>query len=231
MLLTDHYCRLFGFADLAIIDLLEGCHSVIDLGCGVGRTLDVLCSKGLNVVGIDGMQQMIDVAAKRLEKWGDRARLICDDFVSHRFNDESADAVLCFGNTLSMVLCAKARETLFHNVARALHRGGIFVFYVKNDCDCRDQARVDRIATEDGTLTMDVFIDENRNQGTRSYLLDIAHMRRRERHIFVTALLDADDLKAEVCKAGLRHKSIYGDLSLNDFSSLSEWQVHVYRKE
>ncbi len=50
----------------------ESGNSVLDIGCGTGRSLEPLLNRGLNLTGVDPSPYMLDIASQRL---GDRADL------------------------------------------------------------------------------------------------------------------------------------------------------------
>lgn len=50
----------------------EHCSTVLDIGCGTGRSLEFLLNRDLNLTGIDPSPYMLDIAKERL---GDRAEL------------------------------------------------------------------------------------------------------------------------------------------------------------
>jgi ubiquinone/menaquinone biosynthesis C-methylase UbiE len=45
---------------------LSGCHAVLDVGCGTGALCSVFRRRGLAVTGVDPVQRMLDVAARKL---------------------------------------------------------------------------------------------------------------------------------------------------------------------
>jgi SAM-dependent methyltransferase len=55
---------------------------VLDVGCGSGRIGEFVLEAGAgDYVGVDFSEPMIDLARQRLDRFGDRARLIVDDFL------------------------------------------------------------------------------------------------------------------------------------------------------
>lgn len=83
---------------------LEACHpvegkTVLDIGCGSGLYVAALAQRGAReVVGVDGAENMLRLAAERAARSGagDRCRFVCGDFPSLRF-DSSFDHVLAVG--------------------------------------------------------------------------------------------------------------------------------------
>ena len=70
---------------------------VLDVGCGSGRIGEFAIDAGAShYVGIDFSEPMIELARERLARFGDRARLITDDFLTAEI-DGSFDVVLALG--------------------------------------------------------------------------------------------------------------------------------------
>jgi len=60
-----------------------GAPRVLDVGCGSGRVAEGLLDAGASsYVGCDFSEPMLDLARARLDRFGDRARLVKGDFVS-----------------------------------------------------------------------------------------------------------------------------------------------------
>jgi SAM-dependent methyltransferase len=56
---------------------------VLDVGCGSGRIGEFVLEAGApHYVGVDFSEPMIDLARQRLDQFGDRTRLIVDDFLT-----------------------------------------------------------------------------------------------------------------------------------------------------
>lgn len=83
---------------------LEACHpadgkTILDVGCGSGQYVIALAQRGTReVVGVDGAENMLRLAAERAVRSGvgDRCRFVCGDFLSQRF-DCSFDHVIAVG--------------------------------------------------------------------------------------------------------------------------------------
>lgn len=83
---------------------LEACHpvdgkTVLDVGCGSGQYVVAFAQRGAReVVGLDGAQNMLGLAAERAFRSGvdDRCRFVCGDFLAQRF-DRTFDHVIAVG--------------------------------------------------------------------------------------------------------------------------------------
>src|SRR5688572_28401401 len=83
---------------LPVLDRLAllGDETVLDAGCGSGRVpvlLLELVPRG-RVVAVAGSPSMIEQAGRRLERYGERVRLVQADFQAPLPLDEQVDAVL-----------------------------------------------------------------------------------------------------------------------------------------
>jgi len=78
-----------------ILGNLSDIESCLDIGCGPGWFSEKLVQMGLEVLGVDGRQQLVEVAAKRVP----RARFKVLDITSTEaaFLIAPADIVFCFG--------------------------------------------------------------------------------------------------------------------------------------
>ena len=71
--------------------------AVLDVGCGSGRIGEFALEAGAGAyVGIDFSEPMIELARRRLARFGDNVMLITDDFLAAEF-DRRFDVVLALG--------------------------------------------------------------------------------------------------------------------------------------
>ncbi len=79
----------------------EGIKSVLDVGCGTGPVCLELSDWGLDSVGIDLSQEMVEIANGKAEARGSHARFIQADMLDLSGVKGRFDGVLCLGNTLA----------------------------------------------------------------------------------------------------------------------------------
>jgi SAM-dependent methyltransferase len=71
--------------------------SVLDVGCGSGRIGEFVLEAGTSrYLGVDFSEPMIELARERLARFGDRARLVAEDFLTAPV-DDAFDVVLALG--------------------------------------------------------------------------------------------------------------------------------------
>ena len=101
---------------MAVCDELEGCHTVIDAGCGEGYYSNIIAQRGHGVYGFDLSKHACDKAAKRAKALGTDAFFGVSSVVSLPVANESVDAVV------SLFAPIAEREFL-----RVLRPGGLLV--------------------------------------------------------------------------------------------------------
>ena len=136
-------------------DTFSGCgpsqpETILDLGCGSGRTAIPLAERGYRVIGIDLSQAMLEVLQAKLQarqtkaeqSQGDRdtegqrpirihtlrANLVELDGIA----DQSADHAVCLFSTLGMIQGRPNRRRMLAQVARIVRPGGQLVVHVHN---------------------------------------------------------------------------------------------------
>ena len=101
---------------------------VLDLGCGAGRTSIALAELGLEVVGIDISQVMIQVARDQAR----RAQVEVDfqvlDARRLKFSPDSFDVVLYSYNGIELVPGMAGKHAVMKETLRVLKPGGLFIF-------------------------------------------------------------------------------------------------------
>jgi SAM-dependent methyltransferase len=117
--------------------------TILDYGCGYGRTLTELSTAGFtNVVGVDFSEAML----ARARVAASRAGLVRNDGHSFPFKNECFDAVLLFA-VLTCIPDDDEQRVLFAEVKRVLRPGGLIYLsdLLLND-DARNRERYQRFA-------------------------------------------------------------------------------------
>ncbi len=100
--------------------------TVLDIGCGTGRTTGPLCEMGIDAIGIDFSSAMI---AKARQTHPSVNFMRCDAKDLSPFPNESADGILFSLNGLAL-LTPNEKETALKEFFRVLKPGGAFVFCI-----------------------------------------------------------------------------------------------------
>lgn len=82
-------CILKAFAELS-----AGA-TILDAPCGTGRLAEVLLDAGYRVIGVDISSAMLEVASRKLERFGDRFQAKLGDLQELAIDEGCFDAVLC----------------------------------------------------------------------------------------------------------------------------------------
>ena len=98
---------------------------VLEIGCGRGVGMEILLSlEADHVTGFDLDQRMVALAARRLAKYGDRARVFVGDAEAIDAPDDSFDAVVDYG----VIHHIPHWQQTLKEIARVLKPGGTFYF-------------------------------------------------------------------------------------------------------
>jgi SAM-dependent methyltransferase len=97
--------------------------AILDLCCGDGRIAAMLWRRGFRVTGLDGSEQMLECARRRVPDAEFRLGDARDFHFSRRF-----DAVVSTFDSLNHVMTTAGLNKVFMNVRQCLKRGRIFLF-------------------------------------------------------------------------------------------------------
>ena len=121
--------------------------SAVDLACGTGSVALLLARDGLRVVGVDLSEEMLTVAAQRVQETDVFVQYTCQPLQQMRL-PRGVDLAVCALDGLDYILdpadCAEA----IRRVYKALNPGGIFIFDVNTP---------EKLRAMDGQ----VFLDED----------------------------------------------------------------------
>lgn len=106
---------------------------LIDLGCGTGRLLLAMASRGCPVIGIDLSFPMLQVAAQKAKQAGLPVELLQANLTHLEcLADGTFDCAACLYSTLGMIRGQDMRRRMIEQVYRLLRPGGCFVLHVHN---------------------------------------------------------------------------------------------------
>jgi len=102
---------------------------VLDLGCGAGPVITELRSEGLECVGADYSDDMLEFARQRLRSRSlDSSGLVRCDGRSTPFPDASFDVVVCLG----VISYVEDYEAILREIRRLLRPGGTAIISFRN---------------------------------------------------------------------------------------------------
>jgi ubiquinone/menaquinone biosynthesis C-methylase UbiE len=123
------------------VDRLTGCRpaSVLDLGCGTGRSLQYAHAQGHRIIGVDLSAHMLRCAQEKIltqcQSEADRARatwLQINMVELDPIEDQSVDLAMCLYSSLGMVRERKNRMRCLHHLHRVVRPNGSFILHVHN---------------------------------------------------------------------------------------------------
>jgi len=98
--------------------------SVLDLGCGGGRTTIPLFEMGYKIEGIDIAENLINA----LKKKKPAVKAIVGDAMDMPYKDNTFDIVIFSHNSLDCMYPYSARKKTLKEINRVLKNGGFFIF-------------------------------------------------------------------------------------------------------
>ena len=108
-------------------------HRVLDVGCGTGHHAIALAQRGLEVVGVDPLREMLDQARINARRAG-----VGIEFVEGGFGELASlglgqfDALICTGNALPHVEGIDRLDPVLEDFGAVLRRGGALVVHLLN---------------------------------------------------------------------------------------------------
>ncbi|TWU41913.1 class I SAM-dependent methyltransferase [Novipirellula artificiosorum] len=109
--------------------------SIIDLGCGSGRTALPLAARGYTVIGVDLSHRMLEILVTKAQQQSliDRIHPVRANLVQiDGFADQSIDHAVCMFSTLGMIQGGSNRREMLRSLRRIVRPGGKFVLHVHN---------------------------------------------------------------------------------------------------
>ncbi|MBF0186624.1 MAG: class I SAM-dependent methyltransferase [Magnetococcales bacterium] len=104
--------------------------TILDLGCGTGRTTTHLYSRNYSVIGVDYAHAMTHSASERLPD----VPFCTADAKTLCFRDDSFDVVLFSFNGIDYIHPYSARLAALREIWRVLKPDGLFIFSTHNNC-------------------------------------------------------------------------------------------------
>lgn len=114
--------------ELLVLEHVADGARLLDLGCGAGRTSVALAELGLEVVGVDLSEAMIETARDQAELAEVTVTFEVMDAARLSFPDAHFDAALFSYNGIELIPGLAEKEQVLRQVHRVLRPGGVFLF-------------------------------------------------------------------------------------------------------
>jgi len=208
--------------------------SVVDLGCGTGTVTRMLEKEGYSIVGIDMSEDMLAIAADKIEESGQEILYSCQDMREFELPFK-VDAFTSIGDSMNYITTNEDLESVFKSVSDNINDGGVFVFDLKTIHFFRDILADNTYAEnrdESAFIWDNYYNDDDRNN---EYDLAVFVMnesgsfdRFEEQHFQHGFLLE--EVKNAAVAAGLKVEAVYDAFTTNEPREESERVYFVLRK-
>ena len=202
---------------------------VLDAGCGLGRISVEMAALGLDVTGVDIIQNELDAAKESAQAEGVELNLIKADlrtFKAPQLYDCAVNLYTSFG------YCDSPQEdfVILKNIAKSLKKGGTFIL----ECTSRETAIMYFTSGETferaGFTVQTEFTVKGAWEGLNSKWILIAKDGKRIEHEFVQRLYSAAELCQIMKKAGFRSANAYGDFDYSPYDQNARTMIIIAKK-
>ena len=111
-----------------VVDFVGNDATVLDVGCGAGRTTIPLAEMGLEVIGVDLSEAMIEAARRQAGAAGVEVEFRVMDAMVLDFPEAHFDIALFSYNGIELVPGSEGKRCVFEQVHRILKPGGRLIF-------------------------------------------------------------------------------------------------------
>ena len=202
---------------------------VLELGVGTGRLAVPMAAAGLNVVGVDSSEAMLNRLIERTKTDGTHVEAVLGDMVDD-LPDGPFDACLVAYNTIFNLLDAEAQQRCFVEVASRLRPGGCFVVEAivpDDEAPTGTNVSVRSMAVDHVVLSVSEHRpDEQRTSGQFVEITEAGGVRLRPWSIRWASPTELDEMAAA---AGLRVDRRDADMAGTPFDEIADHHVTVYR--
>ena len=105
----------------------DRCELVLDLACGTGSLCRELAARGLEVIGVDGSQEMLMQAREKCQDCQPPVLLLCQEMEALDLYGTVSLAV-CMQDSLNHLAGEKALAAVFGRLRYFVEPGGLFIF-------------------------------------------------------------------------------------------------------
>ncbi len=111
-----------------VLDFMAEEATILDVGCGAGRTTIPLAEMGLKVIGVDLSTTMVEAAREQAIDAGVDVEFSVMDAMALDFPDAHFDAALFSYNGIELIPGSAGKRRVFEQIHRVLKPRGRFIF-------------------------------------------------------------------------------------------------------
>ena len=153
--------KMWPFLQGAVSKVNPDARNWLDLCCGTGSLLELVCEAGFTAWGLDASAHQL----KHAKRNAPSARLLRADVRSYRLPGKF-DVITCMFDSLNYLTTKRDLERAFRCARRHLSDGGLFMFDVNTFAGLQDNWRRTIAIRESGRLTVcESSFDERRARG------------------------------------------------------------------
>jgi SAM-dependent methyltransferase len=251
--LSEDYADMIGFTERIetegkIFERIISDYKIskcLDAGCGVGFHSIILSNLGVDVLGIDISQAMIEKARKLAHNFNSNARFEVLDFsqIKEKYKEEF-ELVLCLGNTLPHLLNEKDLLVALRNFYIALKTGGVLIIQILNyDRIIKNEERIVNIRetpekifirfydfepTIVGSPSLRVF--EIRRDFLKFNILIVDKTKNYSHKLITTRIkpIKSDELCKKLQMVGFKNVQIFGNILKEEFDPTNSINLVVF---
>lgn len=211
---------------------------VLELGCGTGRIAIKLTKAGIDVVGLDISEKMLELLESNAKKEGLKVKTHLGDMKDFKISEKFRLAIFPYRSFLHL-LTKSDREKTLKNVYSHLEKGGKIILHLYNPSEEELQKtgelhQIDRsTAVKEGKkFFLKWFLQYHPENGNADYVIVVkdksgAEVNRFEMTISFAAL---DEVKELLENTGFRNIKTYCGFEYDDFDEFCQEAVVVAEK-
>jgi ubiquinone/menaquinone biosynthesis C-methylase UbiE len=214
---------------------------VLELGCGTGRVTIPLAKSGVDIIGVDRSQPMLDLARTRISRTLRTSRTISfvrADIRQLPFRDRSFSMVLAPYGVLQSLTRERDLTQTLESVARLLPRGATFgidlVPDVPNWREYDNKVQLRGRTRQGAHLTLVESVQQDRRRGLTTFEQEYIERRGRNetRHRFSLSFrtLSVEQMSNRLERAGFRVETVLGDYRGQPWDERSDVWIILAKK-
>ncbi|MGG5369543.1 class I SAM-dependent methyltransferase [Enterococcus sp. AZ196] len=187
--------------------------TVLDCACGTGQHLYMMSEMGLEVVGSDYSEAMLEVAAKNLAALKKEIPLAqCDFRYLEKIYKEKFDAVVCLTTALPHLLSEHELLTALKSMKSRINDGGVLILTQGTTHYTLSLPSIEVVVNRSDFSR--VFVKEQKEGSETIHVLDLYHSLKRtesNQYDIVYKIILDEDYHRLLTAAGFESIEIYGD--------------------